>query len=497
MNIPDKPEAIIVFPLDARPVCYQQVEQWANSMGVNVLFPPTAYFGALKKTAELDKIKTWYLDQLSQFTITATITAWDLLLYGGLIPSRLHNNSKVEIQKNLDEWLKHLKKANCPIYGFSSIMRIPNYNNAEEEPDYWADYGQQLYEASFQTHQHNDLKGFDAIPKTVVTDFIQRREINCENNLALLDKVFDGEFAYQIFCQDDTGTYGLNVKEAQIIQNEIDLLNSTFEADTGTIKAHVQTGADELALVLLSKHYHLTHQVKTNVKINYLPNENCKNNLAKFDGLPIQQVIERQVEACGGIINNNNTEVEIIVFCPKQTMGDHCELLDPNPSYTQDELETCYQKLNANPNQQIILIDLASANGANNQLVEYLNKKEFNWLNLLGYAAWNTPGNAVGSAIAFGLSAYQAKHQNKLNHQAHQNWLLTRLADDWAYQANVRKELRVKYNNTVLPDQLENIQQELTQLMHQQLSPLRCLPEAVLPSQFKLPCKRFFEIQVL
>lgn len=40
-----------------------------------------------------------------------------------------------------------------PVFGVATIMRLPAYNNADEEPDYWDEYGQRLHEWSELRHR--------------------------------------------------------------------------------------------------------------------------------------------------------------------------------------------------------------------------------------------------------------------------------------------------------------------------------------------------------
>ena len=55
------------------------------------------------------------------------VLSLDTLLYGGLLPSRMHNESQEEILKRF-ELLKEIKQANdkIKIYAFQCIMRCPH-----------------------------------------------------------------------------------------------------------------------------------------------------------------------------------------------------------------------------------------------------------------------------------------------------------------------------------------------------------------------------------
>ena len=73
-----------------------------------------------------------------------------MLLYGGLIPSRLHHLSEKEVNERLDI-VHQIKNINphIKIYAFHCIMRAPSYNSSEEEPDYYEDFGYALFRRKY------------------------------------------------------------------------------------------------------------------------------------------------------------------------------------------------------------------------------------------------------------------------------------------------------------------------------------------------------------
>ena len=61
---------------------------------------------------------------------------------------------------------------------------------------------------------------------------------------------------------------------------------------------------------------------------------------------------------------------------------------------------------------------------------------------IYGYAGWNTTGNTLGSAISAGICRYIGEKMNSFNLNEFKKLLLVRLANDWAYQAIVRQNIR-------------------------------------------------------
>ena len=77
-----------------------------------------------------------------------------MLLYGGLVPSRIHCDTEESLQKRLTV-LKDIRKRNpeMVIYGFQLVMRCPNYSSSDEEPDYYGIYGAQIHKAGEVLHK--------------------------------------------------------------------------------------------------------------------------------------------------------------------------------------------------------------------------------------------------------------------------------------------------------------------------------------------------------
>jgi hypothetical protein len=109
---------------------------------------------------------------------------------------------------------------------------------------------------------------------------------------------------------------------------------------------------------------------------------------------------------------------------------------------------------------------------------------------LLGYAAWNTPGNTIGTTLAMGAVSVWAKRHGCLDDTARKTLLFKRLLDDWVYQSEIRFKFRQAYTecpaDTVLQEAMQPSVGKLTSLLGlEHLKPT-----------FSFPCNRMFEIQV-
>lgn len=475
---------IFLIPLDNRPVCYDMPLQLAASAGIDLSVPSPTLLGQLKKPANFKTLTRWVKNHL--FENDPLIVALDTIAYGGLIPSRVNEEPEEVLESRIADFFKQLKVDAC--FGFSSILRIPNYNFSEEEPEYWDQYGQQLYQYSAKAHELG-APPVTNIPATVLTDFLNRREKNFNLNLGYLSSLKCGQLDYLTYCQDDTGAYGLNVSEAEQLAEQI-------KTQQLTGSAHIQTGADEVASCMFARWMVLQHPKPVTVYPFY-SSDVGRQVIAKFDGLPIEQVVNKAVQACGAVVAKKPADADLwlMVHTPKKKQGDHCSLAQ---AQTQPDQIVAMSQVMAQAlelGKPLSIADVAYANGGDPRLMEKLLVQFDDWTGLYGYAGWNTPGNSIGTAIAMGLVRLMAEANRSFNAAAFCRLMLIRLADDWLYQADIRQTIRSGMNGsaqTVAPD--ENL---LNLLMADGLFLLKSrlgLENTVI--QCRYPCHRTFEIEV-
>ena len=120
-----------------------------------------------------------------------------MYLYGGLIQSRISNDTTNEV---LTRWerLKELKN-NYPdlkIFASNVVMRIPSYDGDFEEPWYWASYGEFLFKYSFyadkfeetgdKTAEKEAVKYHNLVPSAILEEFVWRRTRNHNVTMQIL-----------------------------------------------------------------------------------------------------------------------------------------------------------------------------------------------------------------------------------------------------------------------------------------------------------------------
>ncbi len=429
----------------------------------------------MKQPANTEALLGWTKAHCPEKNILA---AMDMLAYGGLIPSRLGQETLGALQERTETFLATFKSPYVSV--FSSILRIPHYNNDEEEPPYWQQYGQDLYQYSVDLHQHPE-SATTQVPDAILNDFLNRRARNFKFNQWLLTALENQQFQYLTFCQDDTGAYGLNVKEAEQLKSAISMAKLSH-------KAHIQTGADEVACVQLARCF--SELLKTHPKIHPIySHPTGEKILAKFDGLPIGTVVDNAIRAAGAGVcpKAEAADLILLVHTPARQHGDHADCI-PAEGIPQEQIQTVITSANTSQ-KPIILVDVAYANGSDPQLTKALLDSALDFKTLYGYAGWNTPGNAIGTSIAMGIVRFLAEKQQSFNATVFHELLLIRFSDDAVYQADVRQRLR----NSDTPLNTDLLNQWMTEATMPFQERLGLLNRRL---QFSFPCQRTFEVAV-
>jgi hypothetical protein len=451
--------------------------------------PSSNLFGRLKEPANEVALKRWVKQYLVEND--PAIVALDTVVYGGLIPSRVGNEPLETLLSRMDAFFDTLRSRT--VYGFSSILRIPNYNLAEEEPDYWANYGKALYDFSVKAHQtgHLDPHGTSQLPLEVLSDFLHRRKRNFAINELYIDRLKLGRLDYLVYCQDDTGPYGLNVEEAE-------KLGHLLERRQCQSLAHVQTGADEVATCLAARL--MVGKAERPPRIYPIYSHPAGGQIqALFDGIPLEVVVAQRIYATGAELAESADDADIWLFVhtPAKRQGDHCERTQAwvQPDQIEQAMALLSDALSAG--KPLAIADVAYANGADPQLAQRLVFGFSDLRGLYGYAAWNTPGNAIGTATSMAVVRWTAEREERFRPLDFHRLLFIRFADDWLYQADIRHRIRAERNQSIHATHPED-EHYLNALMSDSLAMLK--QRFGLDSQpvsCRFPCQRTFEVEIV
>ena len=476
---------IAFIPIDNRPVCYTLPEQiCAIDSDINLFMPKREFLGSLTKYADVEAIFDW-LKKLPQ--MDAIVMCLDTVAYGGLIPSRRCSDTFEKIKTRVENLKKILENKKAKIYAFSSIMRISNNNVNEEEKEYWSKWGKKIFEYSYQTHKLGTESCItNVIPSEILDDYIATRKRNFEINKLYLEYQKQGLFNTLVFSKDDCAEYGFNVQEAKALEK---------------LGGFVKTGADEIPLTLLARAImkkqksvseketsrvgktQCPHQDKcqeTGIKIApiFLVPE-CKDLISNYEDVSIEKSVKGQIELAGcSVCEPDDADILLYVNNFEDHQG---EIVMKVPTQT---FSGKWQK----PSKPYMVADVRFANGADNAFVKQLFEVGFDE-NFLGYSAWNTSANSLGSLICGAIVFKGAKMQNNVGKDFYfgRDFLklqTVRLLDDWAYQANVRQQL-------TSPD--EKLVKELMKPYEEKVFEVLGVNY---DTSYKFPWNRLFEVEV-
>lgn len=476
---------IAFIPIDNRPVCYTLPEQiCAIDSDINLFMPKREFLGSLTKYADVEAIFDW-LKKLPQ--MDAIVMCLDTVAYGGLISSRRCSDTFEKIKTRVENLKKILENKKAKIYAFSSIMRISNNNVNEEEKEYWSKWGKKIFEYSYQTHKLGTESCItNVIPSEILDDYIATRKRNFEINKLYLEYQKQGLFNTLVFSKDDCAEYGFNVQEAKALEK---------------LGGFVKTGADEIPLTLLARAImkklkpvseketsrvgktQCSHRDKcqeTGIKIApiFLVPE-CKDLISNYEDVSIEKSVKGQIELAGCSVCEPD-DADILLYV--NNFVDHQgEIVMKVPTQT---FSGKWQK----PSKPYMVADVRFANGADNAFVKQLFEVGFDE-NFLGYSAWNTSANSLGSLICGAIVFKVAKMQNNVGKDFYfgRDFLklqTVRLLDDWAYQANVRQQL-------TSPD--EKLVKELMKPYEEKVFEVLGVNY---DTSYKFPWNRLFEVEV-
>ena len=141
---------ILLLPLDERPCNAAFPERLFPADQVQILLPRK--LGHKKKPADFSVLSDFLFEKAKD--ADALLLSLDMLLYGGLIPSRLHH-LKAETLFSRLHLIRELKEKYpaLPIYAFATVMRCPAYSSDDEEPDYYERFGSAIHARGALMHR--------------------------------------------------------------------------------------------------------------------------------------------------------------------------------------------------------------------------------------------------------------------------------------------------------------------------------------------------------
>lgn len=425
---------ILLLPLDERPCNYIYPQMIVSSNhSVHLTMPPLDILPKKKIPASFNKIRQYLLKEA--VTQDALVISLDMLLYGGLLSSRLHHLTEDILEEHLDD-LQELKTLNphLKIYAFQCIMRCPQYNSSEEEPDYYEDYGYALFKKKYLedkeeretlTSEEEIEKNSLHIPEEVIRDYEDRRLINCRMNSKTLELLENNVIDFLVIPQDDSSPFGYTAKDQKIILKEIKEKCLEF-------KVMVYPGADEVGMSLMTRAYNDYYQVHPKIYPFYASILGPQI-VPLYEDRPMFESLKSHILVTGArlVMDDSNANIVLAVNCPGKIMQESFDKKKDVSYSSYRQLMSFVERIKeyVEEGRSVGVIDSAYANGGDYELIRYLD--HYNLLEeLKGYAGWNTNCNTTWTV----LSEIQVGEIHAPNTVYH-------LIEDVFYQAKVRQKV--------------------------------------------------------
>ena len=507
---------IVYLPLDERPCNAKYPVLLAEIGGLALTAPPAALLGSKKEPAAYTGIAEWLLAETA--SAERLIVSLDMLVYGGIVPSRLHKLSPGECAERLAT-LAACKARNprLQIDAFNLIMRAPAYNNNDEEPDYYGEFGARLQRVGSLTDkaEREALTEEEAgeftrlgaeIPAEVLADFTGRRAVNAGVNQLAIDYAREGIIDHLVIPLDDNAQYGYTAMEQRKLLFQV-------EAERLMDRVLIYPGADEIGCTLLARVFCELKGYKPEVFIRYSSTQG-PFVIPRYEDRSLNESIKAHLTAAGVFITDSAAEADFVLMVNAPPVG-QAEAAETSHLY-RERHRTYFSEVNlaefvqaiqvyARKGKFVALADVATANGADEPLMQLL-AQTGGLGDLSAYAGWNTSGNTLGTVIAHAVIASyagRAASAGAAESDDSRRFLLYRLLEDWGYQSNVRaavnKEALDSDNTVNSPAPAERfervhafIEAELNTFHSRYLAGALPCPARV--GRVTLPWKRTFEV---
>ena len=469
---------IVYIPLDERNCNYGFPYQLGSVAGLNIVRPPSDIMSRIKEPCNYEKMWAWLCENIKDCSYA--LLSLDMLVYGSLMNSRLHNLSQEECLYRLNR-ISELKVINpaIEIHSFMLIMRTSNYDNNSEENEYWGKFGKKIWKLSWLSDKKIRV-GLNAeeeieldelgktIPYEVITDYTSRRKRNLQVNLEALKLVKEKLIDYLVIPKDDNSEFGYSSQDQDLVFQYV-IENGIRN------RVYVYPGTDEVGSTLVSRVLNKINGCVPKIYVNYSSTLGS-NIVAKYEDRPINESVKWQIVSSGAMLVDNyeNADIILMVNTPGKYMIECSEQFRRDYSYNNfRNLDEFIQKLKyfISLGKCCIIADIAYPNGADNELMEML-KAEHLFNSIFAYGGWNTAANTLGVVILQGTVALASGIGNITEIPELFQFYVEKIIEDWAYQANVLQyfsNVRVKelgYDCYKLEGFKELICSEITEKMN-------------------------------
>ena len=439
---------ILYVPLDDRDCNYEFPYRLSlMTEDMELLRPPYGWMGFLKRPADQEKIWNWLFEKAPECEYA--ILSVDTLVYGNIIGSRIHHNSMEKCAEYMERF-RRLKQQNphLHIHAFNLAARVAAYNDAHEDPEYWDDYGRDIWKYTWLLDKgdrdeisaaEREEAAFlqEKIPEDILKDFLDRRAVDRFVNLTSVDLVKEDVFDILTVPKDDTAEFGYAAMDQLAIARKV-------ERENVRSRVYCYPGADEAGSVHFSRIFCLCHGYRPAVYVRY-SSLSGSGVVPLYEDRPLGESIKWQILSAGGIwtetpVDSNcmlavNAPGKRQIACAAQRVkrdfaSDNCT----NPEELLRYIEyyrDIYQKA-------VGISDVTMTNGCDNEFMARACEHHI-FDRIQAFGGWNTAENTNGVVIAMLIIAsyYDCWKEKRELSQNADSFLARALIADWLCQANV------------------------------------------------------------
>ena len=435
---------ILYIPLDERPCNAIYPIKTANvNNELKIKTPSIELLGVKKKPGKVKEIRKFLLENFDDCEYG--VFSAEMLLYGGLLPSRLHQKSANDLE-TYKQFLIDLKNKypEKKIFFSNLIMRTPKYNSSDEEPDYYEEFGESIFRygwlkdklarESLTNEELVEKKEVqDILPDEVIEDYENRRRFNLDVNLLHVTLAEEGVIDFLSIPQDDSAPYGYTAMDQKEVYGEISKRRLKE-------KVMVYPGADEVGFTLIARAYNDYLSTTPSIYVRYSSTLGPQM-IPLYEDRPMNESLKSHVLAAGFKLSDTPDHADFILAynTPGKNMQESWDQLTEK-DITYDsfrQLLPFIKQIQADieAEKKVALCDAAFSNGGEIELIELLDDVGV-LEQLVSYKAWNTNCNSLGSSIAA-----LAFCQNAYDGQKVRENLLCNLYEDLFYQTIIRKKI--------------------------------------------------------
>ncbi|MDQ0614475.1 hypothetical protein QF046_002116 [Microbacterium sp. W4I4] len=430
---------IAVLPPDERPNTAGYARQIGTCNGADVIMPPAELMPRFREPADVDALAAWLREV--DGSVDAHVISLDLLVHGGLVPSRLSHDRIGEVIPRLEV----LRGLRAPISAYQVVTRLPHYDNAgrsRQEPEYWATHGRKMFALSqtWDRQARGEARADDVeaalheVPAEFRHDLVRRRMRNHAVNLAALELAADGTVADLMITSDDTAPRGLPAGDRAALST----WNQRLDAG-----ALLYPGADEVPSVLVARAVSRAHGVTPRIFVG-CPDAEGLQRTALYEDSPIDQGIDRQIRALGAerVPTAEDADLVLMVHAPAAEPGDWTADPITQDSSAASALVAAATSDHLTAGRRVALADVRYANGSDPTLLTMLDESRA-LERLEAYGGWNTAGNTLGTTLAAGVSALL--DGSEAAKEARRRFLIAKIIEDARYLPTLRVQLQQEF----------------------------------------------------